>query len=347
MKKILSMLLCALLLAMMSAALAEGVEIEGTVQPARVLSITAPYTGTVGDFTAKAGDIVAAGEALFPLSTQKVYAEVDGTVSGLFALPGDNAESTAARYGALCYIERDMLFEAACTTMGADNDVEDKIVHPGETVYLKSTQSSERDGEGRVTSVTSAGYTVEVTDEGDLRIGENLKVYRDKDHKADSCIGSGRTSLIAPVAITAGGYVLSCAVSEGQVVARGDLLFEMVSDPLEGMQGGESAAVMPQDGVLLSVSAQSGMQATQHSVLATYCPAGEYELVCPVDEVDLAQVKMGARVSVVLDAYEDAPVEGEIVKIASAADETGAYAVTMKLLDVQNVRIGMTATVEL
>jgi len=89
------------------------------------------------------------------------------------------------------------------------------------------------------------------------------------------------------------------------------------------------------------------MQAAQHSVLATYCPAGEYELVCPVDEVDLAQVKMGARVSVVLDAYEDAPVDGEIVKVASAADETGAYAVTVKLLDVQNVRIGMTATVEL
>lgn len=347
MKKILSMLLCALLLAMAPAALAEGIEIEGTVQPARVLSITAPYSGMVGDFSAKAGDVIAEGEEIFPLGTKKVYAQVNGVVSGLFALPGDNAAAAAARYGALCYIERDMLLEAACSTMGADTDMEDKIVHPGETVYLKSTQSSSRDGEGRVTAVTAEGYTVEVTDEGDLRIGESIKVYRDKDHEADSCIGSGRTSLIAPEAITADGYVLACHVSEGQVVARGDLLFEMVSDPLENMQGGASAAVMPQDGVLLSVSAQSGMQAAQHSVLATYCPAGEYELVCPVDEADLAQVKIGTRVNIVLDAYEDTPVEGEIVKIASAADESGEYAVTVKLLDVQNVRIGMTATVAL
>ena len=220
-------------------------------------------------------------------------------------------------------------------------------MHPGETVYLKSTQSSERDGEGRVTGVTAQGYTVEVTDEGDLRIGENIKVYRDKDHDADSCIGSGRVSLVAPQAITAGGCVLACHVSEGQLVARGDLLFEMVPDQLDGMQGCAAAAVMPQEGVLLSVSAQSGMQAAKDSVMATYCPAGEYEVICPVDEADLAQVKIGARVRVVLDAYEDAPVDGEITKIASSADASGAYPVTVKLLDTQNVRIGMTATVEM
>ncbi|MBR2941901.1 MAG: HlyD family efflux transporter periplasmic adaptor subunit [Clostridia bacterium] len=346
MKKILSVCLCALL-AMAPAALAEGIEIEGRVEPARTLTIAAPYTGTVGDFAVQAGDVIAAGEALFPLSTQKVYAQAEGVVSGVFAVPGDLAETVAARYGALCYVERIVPFEAACTTSGADGDVEDKIVHPGETVYLKSTQSSERDGEGRVTGVTAQGYTVEVTDEGDLRIGENIKVYRDKDHDADSCIGSGRVSLVAPQAITAGGCVLACHVSEGQLVARGDLLFEMVPDQLDGMQGCAAAAVMPQEGVLLSVSAQSGMQAAKDSVMATYCPAGEYEVICPVDEADLAQVKIGARVRVVLDAYEDAPVDGEITKIASSADASGAYPVTVKLLDTQNVRIGMTATVAL
>ena len=139
MKKILSVCLCALL-AMAPAALAEGIEIEGRVEPARTLTIAAPYTGTVGDFAVQAGDVIAAGEALFPLSTQKVYAQAEGVVSGVFAVPGDLAETVAARYGALCYVERIVPFEAACTTSGADGDVEDKIVHPGETVYLKSTQ---------------------------------------------------------------------------------------------------------------------------------------------------------------------------------------------------------------
>ena len=346
MKKTWSMLLCALLLAIMPAAMAQT-QLEGKVQAGRVLSITAPYSGTVGDFAAQAGDQVTAGEMLFPLGTTKVYAETDGVISGLFALPGDSAQAAAAKYGALCYLEPQVQFEAACTSMGADTDVEDKIVHPGETVYLKSTQNSERDGKGRVTSVTAQGYTVEILDMGKMRIGENVKIYRDSDHDADSCIGSGRTAWIAPQAVTGEGYVLSCYVAEGQVVARGDLLFEMAPEALEGMRGGESAALMPQDGVLLAVYAKSGARAAQHEVLATYCPAGEYEVVCPADEMDLAGVKVGARVRVVLDAFEEAPVDGEVTGIALAADEAGAFNVTVKLLDTQNVRIGMTATVEL
>ena len=346
MKKKLSMLLCALL-ALAPAAMAEGLELDGRVEAGFTRSIFAPYSGIVGDFGVKAGDTAAGGEALFPISTQKVYAETNGTVTGLFAEPGDRAAGVAERFGALCYVERDVLFEAACTTAGSDGDVEDKIVHPGETVYLKSTQDSGRKGVGRVTSVSGGSYTVEITFVDDLRLNESVKVYRDSDHDSDSCIGSGKTSRIDPVAITAEGYVLACHVSEGQVVARGDLLFEMVPDQLTDMQGGAAAATMPEDGVLLSVSAQSGAQTAQDAVLATYCPAGEMEVVCAVDEDDLAGVKMGARVTVMLEAYEAEPIDGEIVSVSSAANEQDEYEVTVSLRDTENVRIGMSATVTL
>lgn len=347
MKMKLSLLLCLLLLAMMPEALAEGIQIDGTIEAGRTLTITAPYTGTAGDFTAKAGDAFAAGDMLFPLSVTTVYAETDGTVTGLFAQPGDRTAAVTDRFGALLYVERDELFTAACSTAGADSDTEDKIIHPGETVYLKSTQNSDRRGEGRVTQVSGSSYTVEVTDEGNLRVNESLKVYRDREHKTDSCIGSGRTSRIDPVAVTAEGYVLAVHVTDGQRVSRGDALFSIVPDQLDGMAGGEAAALMPQDGVLLSVSAQSGMQAQKDSVLATYCPAGEMQLVCPVDEMDLGDIAVGARVTVTLDAYEDAPLDGEIVKIAAAADENGEYAVTISLRESELVRIGMSATAAL
>ena len=347
MKNQLSLLLCLLLLAMTPAALAEEVMIDGTIEPGRTLTITAPYTGTVGDFAAEAGDKLEAGEAVFPLSVQTVYAETDGTVTGLFAEPGDNAATVISRFGALLYVERDELFMAACTTAGADSDTEDKIIHPGERVYLKSTQNSDRRGMGRVTQVSGGSYTVEVTEEGNLRLNESLKIYRDREHKTDSCIGSGKTSRIDPAAVTAEGYVLAVHVSDGQRVSRGDTLFSIVPDQLDGMAGGEAAALMPQDGVLLSVSAQSGAQAQKDSVLAAYCPAGEMQLVCPVDEMDLGDIAVGARVTVTLDAYEDTPIDGEIVKIAAAADENGEYAVTIALEESVLVRIGMSATASL
>lgn len=347
MKRKLSLLLGFFLLAMTPAALAEGIELDGTIEAGRTLTITAPYTGKVGDFTAQAGDLLAGGDLLFPLSVTTVYAETDGTVTGLFAQPGDRAAAVIDRFGALGYVERDELFSASCTTAGADSDIEDKIVHPGETVYLKSTQNSDRRGVGCVTSVSGSSYTVEVTDAGNLRVNESLKVYRDREHKTDFCIGSGRTSRIDPVAITAEGYVLAVHVTDGQRVSRGDVLFSIVPDQLHGMQGGEAAALMPQDGVLLSVSAQSGAEAAKDSVLATYCPAGDMQLVCPVDEMDLAGIAVGMRVSIALDAYPDEPLTGEVVKIAAAADENGEYAVTIALDENDQVRIGMSATAAL
>lgn len=345
MKKKLSILLCALLLAMTSAAFAEGFELDGTVEAGRILSVTAPYSGLIGDFDVKAGDLAEAGTALFPIAAQKVYAETNGVVTGLFAQPGDRAAGVAERFGALCYVERDVLFEAACTTAGSDSDVEDKIVHPGETVYVKSTQENKRRGVGRVTSVSGDSYTVEITFIDDLKLNDSIKVYRDSDHDTDSCIGSGRTRRIDPVAITAEGYVLGCHVTDGQVVSRGDLLFTIVPDQLKDMQGGEAAAVMPESGVLLSVSAQSGAQAAQDAVLATYCPAGEMEVVCMADEEDLAAVEVGARVKVTLEAYENETIDGEVTAISSAANENGEFAVTVSLREAKKARIGMSATV--
>lgn len=346
MKRILSLLTAALLLAAVPAALAEGLSLEGTVQAGRTLSVTAPYSGTVGDFTAQAGDVLNAGDPLFAVSTQKVYAEADGTVVGLFAQAGDSAETVQARYGALCYIEDDVQYKAVCTGSGADGDIENKVVHAGERVYLKSTQNSSRKGEGRITSVSAEGYTVEITRMNDLNLNESVKVYRDSDYDADSCIGSGKTAAVEATAVRAEGSVLRVCVSDGQRVSRGDLLFEIVPDALDGLQGGDGTVTMPEGGVLLSVSAQSGVQAAKDAVLATYCPAGDMQVVCSVDEDDLAGLKVGARVTVTLDAYPEAPLEGTVEKIAFAANAGGEYDVTISLRDLENVRIGMSATVQ-
>ena len=312
MKKIMGLLTAALLLAVLPAALAEGVTLEGTVQAGRTVSIAAPYAGMVGDFTVKAGDAVSAGEALFAIATQKVYAEADGTVTGLFARAGDSAQTVQDRYGALCYIEDDVRYKAVCTGSGADGDIEDKVVHAGERVYLKSTQNTGRKGEGMITAVSAEGYTVEITRMNDLNLNESVKLYRDSDYDADSCIGSGRTAAVPATAVNATGSVLRVCVSDGQHVRRGDLLFEIVPDTLDGLRGGDGTVTMPEDGVLLSVSAQSGAHTAKDAVLATYCPAGAVEVVCSVDEDDLSALRVGARVGVTLDALPGEALDGTV-----------------------------------
>ncbi len=96
-------------------AFAEGVKIDGSIKSAETKTILAPYSGVVGNYTVTAGDAVNMGDALFALRTEQVYADFDGTVTAVFAQPGDSAASVEERYGALAYIEQDVLYRAECT----------------------------------------------------------------------------------------------------------------------------------------------------------------------------------------------------------------------------------------
>lgn len=348
-KKSFLALLAALTMACtLGTACAEGaLTLDGTVQPGQTLTLLAPYSGVVGDYDAEAGDEVKADEALFAISATEIRADFDGTVTAVFAQAGDSAAYVQARYGALGYLEREELYVGECSITGASSDNENKLVHPGEHVYIRSSNDSDRKGEAIVTSVSGKDYQLEVTYVDDLRYNEQIRVYRESDFDSDSCIGTGKLSRIDPDAVTAEGYVLAVHVKDGQTVSRGDLLFTVVGDQLEDMQGGDGSVSLPQDGVLLSVLCESGAQIAKDAPMATYCPAGEMKVVCSVDEDDLALIEIGAQATVTLDAYEGQPMKGEVVKIARAANENGEYDVTVALEASELTRIGMSATVAL
>ena len=349
-------------------AFAEGVKIDGSIKSAETKTILAPYSGVVDNYAVTAGDAVSMGDALFALRTEQIYADFDGTVTAVFAQPGDSAASVEERYGALAYIEQDVLYRAECTTTGGDSDNENKMIHVGEKVYIRSTANNERVGEARVIGVEGKSYTLEVTSqtdpereyvpvgdqpvgyiETDMRLNENIKVYRSANHANSSCIGTGKLSRIDPQGVTATGYVLAAYVEDGQHVSRGDVLFDVVPDVLDGMVGGDGHVYMPEDGVLLSVSAVSGEQAAKDAVLATYCPKDTMRLVCSVDEQDLSELAVGDVMQVTLDAYEDKPLRGTIAKIASASGDDGtstSFDVTIELEANDLMRIGMSASAE-
>lgn len=348
MKKIMAALLAALMLP--ACALAEETtRIDGTIEAVKTRIITAPHSGRVGDFAVRAGDMLSAGDALFTLSADKIYADFDGTITGVFAQPGDSAASVQDRYGALCYMERDTLYTANCTTAGAASENEYKIVHVGEKVFIRSDANNDRNGEAIVTHVEGKEYTLEVTSFDDIRLGESVNVYRDNRYYSSSRIGKGTVHRIDPVGVTAEGYVRAVHVKDGQKVKRGDLLFEIVPDALDGMRGGDGSVSMPASGVVLSVLAESGEEIAKDQPMATFCEKQDMQLVCPADEEDLAAIQVGMEVPVTLDAYRGEPMTGTVVSIAgvSAGDGSSAsFDVTIRLPENEHVRIGMSATAE-
>lgn len=351
MKKMMkALLLCAALLLPVCGMAEDTVRIDGQIEAVRTQTIAAPHSGMVGDFAVRAGDELSAGDALFTLSADEVYADFDGTITGLFAQAGDSTASVQARYGALCFMEREHLYAVNCSTTGAASDNENKIIHIGETVYIRSTSNNDRQGEAVVTGVSGREYTLEVIAQEDIRLNEQVKIYRDDDFDGDSCIGSGRVRRVDPQGVTAEGYVRSVHVRDGQKVSRGDLLFEIVPDALDGMQGGDGRVTMPRDGVLLSVLCQSGAQIAKDAPMATFCEKRDMQLVCAVDEEDLRDIRTGMAVQVTLDAFPDAPIDGTVARIAAAGAQEGSatsFDVIIELEASENVRVGMNATAEI
>ena len=347
MRKTMALLLTLLLLPACALA-GETIRIDGTIEAGQIRTIAAPHTGRVGDFSVRKGDWISAGETLFTLSATPVYAEFDGTVTGLFAEPGDRTAAVQARYGVLCFMERERLYTVDCSTSGAASENENRIIHVGERVFIRSTANNDRRGEATVIGVEGSRYTLEVTQQKELRLNEQVKVYRDDGYKGADCIGTGRVHRIEPEAVTAEGYVRSVHVQDGQAVRRGDLLFEIVPDALADLRGFDGCVRMPADGVLLGIDCQSGQEAAKDATLATYCERSDMRLVCAVDEEDLARIAPGQQVTVTLDALRDAPVKGTVLSIAGAGNEDGSsFDVIIALEDNENVRVAMNATAEL
>ena len=68
-----------------------------------------------------------------------------------------------------------------------------------------------------------------------------------------------------------------------------------------------------------------------------------------MDEQDLSELAVGDVMQVTLDAYEDKPLSGTIVKIASASGDDGtstSFDVTIELEANDLMRIGMSASAE-
>lgn len=257
-------------------ALAETISFEGSVAAGKTCEIYAPIGGTVGSVDVEVGQSVHAGDVLATLNTTKVYASESGTVTGLFGQVGDNAETVAEKYGAVMYIEGDSVYSIAASTENAYNETDNKFVHVGEEVALSCYSDGKHTGAGVITAVTGTDYTVKVLS-GEFLIGETVNVYRGEVKSANR-IGRGELSRVNPTAVTGSGSIVSYAVSNGDVVARGDLLFETLSGEFDGfyMSGNQILAEM--DGTVAQLNLSQGDRIEKDSVAAVLYPSGSMRI---------------------------------------------------------------------
>ena len=307
---------------------ADTLSLNGTVEAGVTVPVYAPIGGTVDTVSVEQGMRVSAGETLFSYRTEKTYASEDGTVAGVFAKAGDDAEKVTEKYGADLYIEGTTIYSVSASISKAYNAAETTIVHTGETVYLVCRTDAKRFGTGVITAVDGSNYTVLVT-EGNFIVGDSVTLFRDSAYTEKLRIGRGNIARVNPTAVTGTGAVVSVAVKDGDTVKRGDLLMETLSGTFEGYEMTGTSVKAEEEGVIVSVAAEAGAAVNKGDIVIQMAPVSGMRVEAAVTADDRKALKAGDKVLIELEADESISYEGTVRYIAEMPEE-GTEEVTYK-----------------
>ncbi len=348
MKKIVCLLLAALMLFGATAMAKEtAFYAKGSVAAPQVQYILAPMGGQVANFTLNGGDQVTAGQVAFTLAPTTVYAANDGTITGLNARPGDSAQAVIGQYGALCYIERDNLWQVNATTEGGYSDKKNRDIRIGATLRGQAIISSEKyNGTGKVIAAEGKAFTVEL-EKGDFELEDTVKFYlgTGKEYASKDYVGSGKVSRAAQIPVQGTGVVAKVLVEDGQAVTRGQALFLLDSDTAVYKDNAAMAEVVfTADALVAQVLVTPGQYVIQgQAVLAVY-PKTALEATLEVDELDIAGVKEGQIIRVTVDSYPDkvrTAMVKEITPLGVTVLDTTKFMVKITFENSDDLMIGM------
>ena len=304
------------------------VTFQGTVVSSKTLSVNAPFGGLVDEIDLRKGDPIHVGDTVATIKTTKVFAEMDGTISGIFAKEGDQTEGITERYGGVMYIEPTNRYVVSATTEKAYNSSATKYIHIGEKVYLSCTKDGTHVGTAVVTNIselTESGdtpYKLEVTS-GDFYMGETVGIYRDSNHSNNTRIGRGTIQQNTAVAVKGTGSVLKLDVEVGDHVERGEVLFETVEGVLDGLYAMDNTIASPMDGIVASVEATQGSAVEKDGKLITVYPKDGLQIEIKVSELDLNEIHEGDKVMLEFEWDMDGTrqTEGVVSSISRVGEE--------------------------
>ncbi len=327
----------------------DGLMLTATVEPVRELAVKAPASGELAPFTLKAGDRLAAGDILFTLVPQTLYAPADGTVAAVYTAAGDTADGAMNRYGAVMHIDYTDRYQFTGSVSSSKNTVENRDLHVGAPVYFRSADKEES-ADGMIIQVSGLSFTAQVIG-GDLDFTERVTVYRDADYREAGRLSEGRLTAVAPYAVTASGTILTVNVQPGDAVKAGDPLLTFVPDTLApAMRTPEAATVVTAeaDWLVLSVSAQQGGSVQKGQALATVCVPGDYQLVAYAEEGDIGRFAPGAVMQVTFEELDMEPLQATVTGTGSvgSSGDVSTYPVYLTFEAPAGVLPGMHATVE-
>ena len=367
MKKLIAILLLLALALASVPATAEGkvISFAGTVRPKREIPVLADKHGKVSTVNVSTGDRVKKDAAILGLATEKIYSPINGTVSLVCCREGESSSAVIGRYGALMYLEDQYSYEVVASIESAYNSVDNKLVHPGETVWVQCGDNKHY-GSGLVSQIDGNEYHVLISS-GMLIIGEAVNVYRDSGRSGKnsaaqtrtvdltSRIGKGIVQRITPYSITGDGNIVKVFVSEGDTVNYGDVLCEIIDAGINGYSENMNRILTTSAGVVGEINVSPGDEVSKNDVIAMIYPTKDAVVKGYVSEFEVRSLAVGDEVEVEILSTRDESKKypGRITAIARSSsredrekqDGSVTFGVTVEFDTEETLYYGMSVIV--
>ena len=299
---------------------------QGTVTAADTLEIRAGADGILKRLDLKVGQLVSEGKTVGEIKKTLAFSPVDGTVTAVYAREGEKPDG-----GFVLTIEPTPLYTVYCSVKKAKKSVDNTLVHGGDRVWIRCSQDGSHRAMGRVILVDGDEYRVEVTG-GDLFVGEAVFVYREGSTSDADLIGTGTVMQTEAVKSQTDGVVLSLAISAGEKVERGQLLYTAASTE-------RTDIVSRVSGWVTALSAAEGDSVKEEAAVARV--ATEVRITVTANLSDRAALRAGTQ----LRCWRaDDPHTLIPCRVARVLTHTGSDEMTAELvpLDGELLPLGMT-----
>ena len=286
MKKVILLLLVILMI--LPAQAEHAYELTGTTAFLYAETVYAEAGGKLSSFSAMAGDYVSKAEVMGEIESVKVFAPMDGTVRGVFVEEGESVNGEAF------LIEPKEKYKLLASGSYAYDSPDNKIVHPGETVYASCVTDGSHLAIGYVADVDGEEFTVYTT-HGNLYVGEAVVLYRSEQRNYTSRIARATVYAADAISVESGGTITKMYAGEGDRVEKGELLFEYIQDggsPAVGAQ-----VVNPKDGVITAVHVSEGETVSVSQALYDLADPARYGVIVNVSEKLAASLSKGDSVT--------------------------------------------------
>ena len=360
------------------------VQASGSLKPSSSTTVYAPLMAEVGVLTAQNGDAVKKGDVLFVLinktiddeiaslqanlttqdsqllmadksKSSKILSPVSGRVKAIYAVPGQASASAMQTDNGLILLSSDDKMELRFVPASA--------VAAGDPVTIVIGDQSV---EGTIQTYINGEASVLLKDDSyALGIAAQVKA------KDGTALGEGTLSVHLPYYVTGyEGVVSSISVAVNGMVSTGDTLIKLEDsvystsylqlltsrqntlDQLSGKlaQKEQLTVRAPQDGVIENLNVTQGTSVPEGSALFSIGSTAAFELVVAVDELDIANVLVGQKVDIALDALAGATFTGKVTRISGTGTYVNGmttYGVTILVDQTDKILSGMSARADI